>query len=236
MFGLNERYKYDIGMVGQSISNTNVTGRYFSMKGVRRVMALVIGGAAAITKTLALEFLQATDGEATGAKSVASSIATGTANTLATSVNVALASTSTADLVVINGVTYTQASGTTVADREFLNAAGLVLCVNNATYGVTGVTALASTTNVILTSDDAGAVVLTVVSTDVGGTIVTATLEAIAFIECRSGDLDIDNGFDHVAVKVTSTGVGIDCVLLIREMSDRAVTQKVAASTVLKAT
>lgn len=232
---LSESHKIDIGLVGQTLSATNATGAYHSMAGVKRALAIMKIGALAATKTCILQIMQATDAAATSAKVITGAACTVTANTLVTKVNVALASTSTGDLVVVNGVTYTQAAATSVADREFLDAAGLVLCINNATYGVTGVLATASTTNVILTASAPGDTVLTVVSTDVGGTVVTSTLEALGFVEIRGGDMDTANSFDHIACKVTSTGAGIDDVTLIREMCETP-TQKVGASTMLKAT
>lgn len=63
-----------------------------------------------------------------------------------------------ADTVTINGITFTaHATTTTVASRQFSiagtdiqDAAGLVTCINDATYGVSGVTASSSTRDVHL--------------------------------------------------------------------------------------
>ena len=232
---INERFKFDIGLVGQTINNTNATGRYYSLANVKRVFAFLIGGAAAATKTVKLELLQATDNAATGAKALTGDAsATGTANTLATVVTVSLGSAAATDTVTINGILFTMALATDATAREFADDEGLATCVNHATYGVPGVSATAATDVATLIADPAGDAALTVVGANVAGTVTVATTQAAAFVEARAADFDMANGFDHVACKVTSTGNGIDAVMLVREMCYEP-TQKVAASTALKA-
>ena len=56
---LSERVKVDIGLVGQTLSVSNVTGKYHSMAGWERALAILICGALAATKTCKLEIFEA---------------------------------------------------------------------------------------------------------------------------------------------------------------------------------
>ena len=76
---------------------------------------------------------------------------------------ITLASAQANDTVIVNGLTYTaHASTTTVASRQFsiggddtADAAALVTCLNDATYGVPGVTATSALGVVTLTATTA---------------------------------------------------------------------------------
>ncbi|MCK4302837.1 MAG: hypothetical protein KAY24_01210 [Candidatus Eisenbacteria sp.] len=205
---LAEMVQFLVAVVCQALNNTNVTGRYINVKNFPRACFHLMGGAMAATKTTIIALYEATDEDGTSAAAISGATATVTANTLVTKATVALASAGAGDLVVINGLTFTQGT-TAVATRTFADAAGLVLCVNHAVYGVPGVEALASTTNVLLYPSDPGDdddVALTITSTDVGGTVTVATNECQAFV-----DLDVSklsSGFSHVAAKVTTTANG----------------------------
>ncbi len=227
---LCEAVKVDMGLVGQTISATNATGRYYSMAKYRKALFVMVVGALAATKTCKVEVLQATDGAASDAKAISGKSAIITANTKVIEATVALASAANTDTVTINGLKYTMAAATDATAREFADAAGLVTCVNNATYGVTGVTASASSTTVTLKSTNAGEVYITVAGGSVAGTVTVATTKAIAYVEVDASEMDTDDDFTHIAAKVTSTGAGIDGVVLLRGNSRFNIEQIVGAS------
>jgi hypothetical protein len=163
----------------------------------------------AATKTAILAIYEASDAAATGAQAISGATATVTANTNVIKATVDLASLGTADTVTINGVVFTQGT-TAVASRTFANAAGLVSCVNSATYGVPGVTASDSSTTVTLVATDPGEKLLTVAGGNVGGTVTVATVEAMVEVEVQASALS--EGFTHLAAKVTVTSNSVVAV------------------------
>ncbi len=228
-----EGLKADIGMVGKSLATTNATGRYYDMRNYRTLLVVLIAGAIAITKTVKVELLQATDAIATGAKVITGANATITANTLVTVATVDLTAAANTDTVTVNGVTFTMAAATDVTIREFANAAGLVLCVNSALYGAAGVLAAAAGAVVTLVATDPGEKVITLTRVDVAGTVVVATTHAIAYVEIDVSQLDLANDFTHVAAKVTTTGTTICAVDMLRGIPRTTPTQQVGASAVV---
>jgi hypothetical protein len=250
---ISQRYKFDVGLIGQTINNNNATGPYYDMGGFRKAVAVVLDGANAINKATKVEFLQATAAAGTGAKVVkqgnasagteSSATATVAALTLtaSTECTVTLASAANADTVTINGITYTaHTDTTTAADREFkidgddtADATELKNLINDATVGVPGVTATSALGVITLKSTDAGATAITVTTSNVGR-IAPASTQSVLYCEIDSNDLDIAGGFRWVAVKVTKAGNGIVAATLVREVGDYGpVSQAVAASTLI---
>jgi len=60
------------------------------------------------------------------------------------------------DTITINGTSFTAASLTDAANHEFLGTAGLQVCIEDATYGVSGVSVEVSPTQVILRTNPPG--------------------------------------------------------------------------------
>lgn len=230
MNGINEALKIDIGVVAQTITNSNDTGRYYDMSKYRRALAIYNVGAMAAGTTAKIEFYQATDALGTGAKLMTSTAAEITANTNVAVATVALVSAVATDTVTINGITFTMAGATTAASRTFANAAGLVSDVNDATYGVPGVTASAATSFVTLIATDPGEKALTVSRTNGSGTVTLATTQAVAFSEVDVASMDLANGFTHLGVKATNTSTGGAAVVLVRGDARISPTQYVGAS------
>jgi hypothetical protein len=83
---ISERYKIDLGLVGQTINNSNVTGPYFPVAGYKKFLAICIDGASALNKTTQIEWLQATDISGNGAKVVKQSNASAGTESKAVSV------------------------------------------------------------------------------------------------------------------------------------------------------
>lgn len=231
---INETQKIDLALVPQTINNTNVTGRYFSMRDYRAALAVMNVGAAAATKTVKLELFEATDADGTGGQLITGATATITANTAVTKATVALATVLAGHTVTINGVTFTaHSSTTTAANREFsiggtdtADGDELESLINDSDYGVPGVTASNASGTLTLTVDDPGSRTLTITASNATFTI--ATTEAVAYVEI---DHDaITDGFTHIAAKVTSTANGIVGVTLLRGSPRDTVAQYVGAS------
>jgi hypothetical protein len=232
---LSESSQMIVGLPPQALNNTNVTGRYINVEAGRSLRAVLIGGAMATTKTSKIELFQAINSAGGSAKAITSASATITADTLVTEATVALAAVANTDYITINGLAFTKAAGTDAALRTFANAAGLVTCVNHATYGVPGVSASDAGTDVTLYADQAADApkAITAVATNVAGTITVATTAAQAYVDLVLGLLDHANGFDHVAAKVTTTANTV--VGVVFDFYDRRylVDQEVGAAAVV---
>jgi len=228
-----EDLKIDVGLVSQAVNNTNVTGKYHPLAEYREVLAILSGGAMAKTKTTKIELLQAINAAAGSAKAVSGAEAEITANALVTELTITLATVLADETITINGLVFTaHATVTTVANREFsisgndtADAAELVTCINDPTYGVPGVTATSVAAVVTLVSTVPGATLITAASTD--ATFTVATVKAQAYVDIES--LVLDASFSHVAVKVTTTADSNVAAVLIRAKGRKAITQKVGA-------
>lgn len=234
---MHRRYedsKIDIGLVSQALNNTNATGKYHAMKEFRSALAVLSGGAMAVTKTTKIEILEAKNAAAGSAQSLSGAEATITANTKVTELKITLATVLAGETIIINGLTFTaHTDTTTVANREFsisgndtADAGELVTCINDPTYGVPGVTASNAAAVITLVSTVPGATVLTVTSEDATFTIATTKAQAYVDIE----GLVLSAGFSHIAVKVTTTANSHVAAVLIRYHSRKVIAQKVGAS------
>lgn len=229
-----ERAKIDIGLIGQTINNSNASGAFHKASDFRRALGVLMCGALAATKTCKLELMEATDAAGTSATLLAGATATITANTNVTELTLALATVLNTQTVTINGITFTaHTDTTTAADREFAidgddtaDAAALAGLINDATYGVPGVTATAATGTITLKATDPGKTLITASASH--ATVTIATTKALAYVEFDG--LQLSDGFTHIGCKVTSTGNGICAVVLLRADERDVIAQKVAAS------
>lgn len=198
----------------QALNNTNVTGKYFDMRKVRNFTGILAALAMAATKTVKLEFLQASDTSGTGAKGVPTTSGqeatkTVTANAEISELTLTFSTIIDTDAFVINDLTFTcEDTDPAVASREFASgandtaaAANAIAVINHATYGVPGVTATSDAGVITLIADDG--YVITASTAD--STITIATVEAGAAVDVNLEDLDTANGFYYVAPKVTTT-------------------------------
>jgi hypothetical protein len=213
------------------------------MRNYGRALAVLTAGAIAAGQTAKIELLQATDDAGTDSKGIPTTAeqaatATITANTKVSKATITLSTFLAGGEITINGLTFTaHADTTTVANREFAidgndtaDAGELVSCINDATYGVPGVTASNAAGVVTLVSDNPGETVITIASDPDDGTCTKATVEALAYVEVTEGQLDLDDGFSHVAVKITTDSAQVVGALLLRGHPRHGVVQKVAAS------
>lgn len=227
---LTENLSIDLGVVGQSLNNTNTTGRYLSMAGHRNAVAIAIGGAQADKKTTKIEWLQAKTDVGGSAKAVTSGSATGTSGTKDTACTIALASVAATDIVTINGVAFTCAASTDAAAAKFADDDGLEDCIQASSINGQ-VTATASADVVTVVAKDGYTV--TVSKTEKVGTITLATTQHMVIAEVGEDDLDRANGFYYVAPKITVTGNGVYAVVVLRDNKRVPFTQLAQAVTAL---
>lgn len=213
-----EKVKIANAMLPVSVNGASTTHKFFPMAGSHRVAFHVVGVAASIADavTMILQTMQATDSAGTGAKVITNNAATATVPVKVIAANVALANAAAGSVITINGLTFTGAAATDATKREF--AAGgndaadvlaLVSCINDATYGVPGVTAADGAGDSIdLTVDEPGETTITISDESAVFTPIATALEAI--VEVDASNLDIAGGFDHIGCLVT-TSAAITC-------------------------
>ncbi len=205
-------------MLPVSVNGASTTHKFFPMNAYHRVCFHVIGAAASIADavTMILQTMQATDAAGTGAKVITNNAATATVPVKVIAANVTLLNAAVGSVITINGLTFTGAAATTVASREFkadgadgADVTALVACINDATYGVPGVTAADGAGNSIdLTVDEPGETTITISDESAVFTPIATALEAI--VEVDASNLDIAGGFDHIGCLVT-TSAAITC-------------------------
>ena len=230
-----EDFKIDVGLPPTSLASANATGAYFSLAEFRRAIGILEIASMVAGGTAKLEIFQATNAAAGSAKLITGATATITANTNVTSLSIALATVLNGQTIIINGLTFTaHTDTTTVANREFsiagddtADGTALALCINDATFGVPGVTATNNVGTLTLVSTDPGAVAITGYSA--AGTVTVATVRAQAYVEVEG--LTVESGFTHVATKLTTAAATVICgAVLLRGGNRQAITQAVGAS------
>lgn len=216
-----KRAKVDIGLVAQAINNGNKTGRYYGMQMFRKALFVLTAGEMAATKTTKIEILQAKDLAGTGAKAITDASATITANTKVTEATITVDTVEATNKVTINGLTFEAAEAADLPNRVFAVgdndnecAASLAAAINHATAGVPGVTASSALGVVTLKVTNPGETTITI--EDPSATITPKTTEAQAYVEVDVGSLDLANGCEYIAAKVTTTDNTAVAVTLIR--------------------
>ena len=209
-----EKVKIANAMLPVSVNDASTTHKFFPMAGSHRVAFHVVGVAASIADavTMILQTMQATDSAGTGAKVITNNAATATVPVKVIAANVTLLNAVVGSVITINGLTFTGAAATTVASREFkadgadgADVTALVACINDATYGVPGVTAADGAGDSIdLTVDEPGETTITI--TDATAAVFTPIATALeAIVEVDASNLDIAGGFDHIGCLVTAS-------------------------------
>lgn len=242
---ISERLKADIGLIAQTINNSNQTGNYYDMRGWRKALAICMDGAGAVNTTTKVEFLQATDVDGTSAKVVKQANASaGTesyaVNTAAaakltdvTECTITLSSAANGETLTITDVDGTEyvftahTDTTTAADREFKidgtdaqDATALYGLLAHATYGVPGLSFSDNTSGAITVKVKGRGEGTFSVETSAVTHIVPAITKQLLISEIDVADLDLAGGFFFVAVKVTKAGNGIVGATLLREPND----------------
>jgi hypothetical protein len=234
---ISERTALSVALVPQTITNTNVTGLYHNVRDFHRICMYLQVGAMAASKTVTLEIFQGIGRTGASGALIAGASAVVAANVLVSKATITTNTVQAADYVEVNGLRFTaHGSVTDVSIRQFSCATGnnetaaqLAICLNDPIYGVPGLTASAASAVVTLVSTEPGETLISTVTS--GATLVLATLEASAYVECEN--LDLTAGFGYVAAKVTSTATGICSVTLLREARTQPPAQMVGAATAL---
>jgi len=204
-----------------------------------KALFVVEVGVMAAAVTSIAQVMQAQDAAGTGAKVSTNNAATITANTkvavaLLTSAVVHVAG----DVYTINGLDFTAAAADVPTTRTYAigadataSTANLAAKINHATLGVPGVLASPAIGVLTLAADEPGEVSITL-SSGAGDVGVPSTARAVAYIECDASFLDLINGFDHVALRVTNSAATLTGAVLLRNEGRYSPEQFVAASKV----
>lgn len=233
-----ESAKVDLGVVPQTLNNSNVTGSYYAAKDYRRALAVLQVGALAATKTAKIEVFEAQDAAGTGAQLITGAAATIAANAAVTEMTIALASVVADEAITINGMTFTAKATLDTAPvsgifnidgNDTADAVQLAALINDPTYGVSGVTATANSGTITLKSTVPGETLLT--ASSAASTFTIATTKAQAYVDLDG--LPLSAGFSHIGCKITSTGNGGVAALLMRGNARGQITQRVGASAVV---
>src|SRR5690554_922179 len=175
MHKLNNFLKIDPALTAAEHGTDAVTGAFYKMGQFRRALFVLIVGALAKDTTSKLQIVQATDADGSDVKDIENATCTITANTKVNSLKITAASVQVADTITVNGITFTGAAAQDADKREFLadatqdtgnadTATSIAACINDAEYGVPGVTASAADAVVTLTVDEPGKTVITATS------------------------------------------------------------------------
>ena len=213
------------------ISSSGTTSLYFNMSEYSRIMFVwevaPINAAASLSTSIGLLY-QATDHLGTSAVAIAESTASITYYTKANEFTITPATVSAGNAVSITGydlngdavtaLTFTaSAAGSadaTTASRYFNigdTAAGtgivsnvctnLAALLNNATYGVPGLYATATSTNVTCRAKDAGSSVFSITNNNTTNMTLAVT-KALGISEINASSLTLSSNFTHVALNV----------------------------------
>lgn len=219
---LSDVLKINTGFTPLSRTSGNSTDQYFPMDKYKRALFVVNCASVAASYAVVAQVMQATNAAAGSAKVITNAAATITANSKCSKVTLTLTSAAAADVVTINGLVFTGGTSTVLATRTFkadgdndADAVALAACINDATYGVPGVLATAGTATVVLTAIEPGEQYITIASPS--GTIVPSTQIGTSFIEVDASMLDTANGFDHIALRLTTTSTVVVASTLIRD-------------------
>lgn len=232
---LIDELKVDAGLTPVSLNGAG-TGPYYKLDNQRKVLFAVTLGAMAAAATSALQAMQAVDAAGTSAKVITGKTATVTANTSVQEAKLTLLNVAVADKVTINGLTFTAAAAADLANRVFdqsgnddADAVSLAAAINHSVAGVPGVKATASAGGVVtLSQTEPGNISITI--TNASATITPATVKAVGYVEVDASQLDLANGFSHVALRVTNSAAILTGVAAIRGMGRYTPVQYAAAS------
>lgn len=230
---LEEQVKVDVGVTPTSLASTSKTGAFYAMAQWARALFVVEVAAVADTKTIVAQVRQATDGDGTDPKDITNAAVTITSPTKASEVTVTATTIIDEDLITINGTVFTCEDTTPdAALGQFDSGATDTDAIANLAAVVNSllpkVKATASTNVLTLRARAPGEQTITI--TDAESTMVPAVVKALAYIEVEHRFLDHNNGFDHVAIKLTTDATIVAGATLVRGHGRFSPEQFVAAS------
>jgi hypothetical protein len=214
-----------VALKGQIIKNTNETGKYYKAYPHN---SFVLGVTDVLTgKTAKLEILQATDSSGTGAKAiedydgVKKAESTISGRQKAYELNIEVDSVTNGKTVILKyseeneTVTYTKKAADDIPDKEFKDAAGLVLCINAHQGDYLKASASGTDVTVAIKDQERGGHI-TESGTQEASKLITTSNYAITRVTFNHDCLDSANGFIYIAAKViTDDAAGDnDCVVM----------------------
>jgi len=222
MHDIREATKVDAAVKPQ-VGATSITGEYFRMTTFAKALfvATVRGQHDGDDVTFAV--YEATDATGSDAAQLGATI-TMEQGIKVTMAQVATTSVAAADTLIITpytfdgqgaqvagtALTFTAGTSEVLASRQFDQSgtdtacgASLAACINDATYGVPGMLATASSGTVTLTLTEPGDGTFTYVESDAATLVCTDLLQQADF-EVAVQDLDRDDNFTHVGARFAS--------------------------------
>jgi len=247
---LNEKYDIRTAIYPRSVSSAGTTSIYFNL--AKHGTATFIWDIAptGLTMTSTGLVYQATDEAGTSGASITatSTVVYATSNLTEATITPSISAGETNATVTINGLTFTaQTAGvtSTTSSRQFTgNTANvsttitnLAAIVNDDTYGVPGVRALAGSATLTLYLDEDpvkylesgyyGMAITSSNTTDL--TIGAAHMQGM--IEVKDSQLTLSSDFTHVALNVINTSANYTSAVIIRGESRYAAPQQICPRT-----
>jgi hypothetical protein len=222
---LLEKARYILAMPYQALAApaAGKIGRYMPVANCSKLVALVNIDTLAVTETVVVTAVEATNYLGAGAANIATCTCTVTANTFVDRMTITMNTPTVDDTVIINGITYTAKAAENLALRQFdqsgnttAQALSLAACINDATWGVPGITAAPAVAVVTLTVNDptaGGYDRITAICSDPTKAI-PATLNAQALLEIDATALSGAN--THVAVRVAGPATAHANVVVVQ--------------------
>lgn len=205
---LSEIAEWITALAPADVGSATVQGEYIDVAKFQRIGFMVAGSVLDAGETMTLALFEAQDEAGTGAAAITGASAIATSLAKVSKVRLDIAAAGLADVVTINGVSFTEAAATSVPDREWADVAGLIACINDSVVGVDGAYATTPGANTVDVQLVGGSLeinaALTVSVTNVGGTIAPQTIAFTMFV-----DLDVSllsDGFKFVQARLTESG------------------------------
>lgn len=216
--------------------STSYNGEYFNMKTYAKALFVVQVSGQLTGEEIVFKVYEAVDAAGSGTPQQLGADITLAQGVKITMCTVTMNTPDVDDTIIItpytfvNGVmtagtalTFTAKAAESLANRQFAQsgnttaqATSLAACINDATYGVPGVLASASSAVVTLTMDEPGDGTFTITEVDTAKTIVTDLLQQAHF-EVAVQDMDREDDFTHIQARVSDISASVEfysCTLI----------------------
>lgn len=233
MLKISDKVKLDTALSPRSLASTNATGQYHPMKDYERAAFVFSAKDMADAKTVVAQVYQATDAEGTSAKVITNAAATITCPAGVTSATVTATAVTDGDVITINDQVFTcEDTDPDIDEGQFDSGADDTAAMANLATAINHLLPdLYATSSLgVLTVKARERGEATVTIADATGTMVPAALEAIGYIEIEPSFLDLDGGFTHVALKLTTNATIVVAADLLRQGGRYSPVQQVGAS------
>lgn len=204
---ISEVVKVDQALTPTSLASTAGTGAYFPMKDYVKALFIFTVAAMAALDTVVAQILQATDRDGTGSKDITNSTATLTGAAGDDASTLTFVSILDGEGFTINGTVFVaDDTAPNAALGQFDTGATDTTAATNAVVVINQLLPLLKATSaagvITIEAREPGTAVIVITAT--AATVTEATLRAIGIVEIRAEHLDEDNGFTHVALKLTT--------------------------------